>query len=92
MALVYLVVLQRHLHLGRQLQQAQVVGNGGAALAHTLCHLVLCHALTLQQMLVGQCNLNVVEILALDVLYESHLHHVLVGDGAYVGRNGAETS
>ena len=43
-------------------------------------------------MLVGQSDLDGVEVLALDVLHESHLHHALILDGAYVGRYGLQPS
>ena len=40
-------------------------------------------------MLIGQGYLNGVEVFALDILHECHLHHVLILNGADIGGNGA---
>ena len=82
--------LQGHLHLCRELQQAEVVGDGRAAFPHALRHLLLCHACLFEQVLIGQGYFDGVEVLALDVLHESHLHDVLVIDGTDVGRYGLQ--
>ena len=86
MAHVYLLVFQGHLHLGRELQQAHVVGDGGAALADALRNLGLRHARCLGQVLIGQGNLDGIQVLALNILNQRHLHHVLVLDCTDVSR------
>ena len=86
MSHLYLVVLQRHLHLSRQFQQTHVVGDGSTALADTLTDLGLRHTRRLCQMLVGQSNLDGVQVLALYVLHQCHLHHSLIFHGDDVGR------
>ena len=84
---IYFLLLQRHLHLCRQFQQSQKVRHRRAALADALRHFVLRHAVAFEQMLEGERDFNVVEVLALNVLDECHFHHVFVGDGSDVGRN-----
>ena len=43
-------------------------------------------------MLIGKGDFDGIEVLALDILHQSHFHHVLVADGADVGRDSQETS
>ena len=74
--------LQCHLYLCRQFQQSQVVGYCRATLPHSLRHFLLSHPVAFEQMLVGKGYLNRVEVFALYILHERHLHHVLVVDGA----------
>ena len=88
----YLVLLQSHLYLCGQLQKAKVVGDGSAALAYPLGDLLLSHAGILNQMLVCKGNLYSIQVLALDVLHEGHLHDVLVVDGTDVCRDSFQTS
>ena len=90
MSHVDFLFLQSHLYLCRELQQTQVIGNGGTALAHTFGHTLLRHAALLQQMFVGKGYLDGVQVFALDVLHQCQFHHALVLDGADVGRNGRQ--
>ena len=85
-------LLECHLHLCRQLQESEIVGNGSTAFAHTLGNFFLGHSLVFQKMFVCKCNLYGVEVLALDILHERHLHHVFIADGADVGRYCHESS
>ena len=86
MAHVYLLVFQSHLYLGGELQQTHIVSDGSAALADALRNLGLRHARCLGQVLIGQGNLNGIQVIALDILNQCHLHHVLVLDGTDVSR------
>ena len=89
-ALVHVLVAQRHLHLCRQLEQAQIVGNRGAVLAHLLRKLVLREAVLLDEVLIGEGYFDGVEVFALNVLNERHLHHRFVARRADIGRHGAQ--
>ena len=42
-------------------------------------------------MLIGQCNLDGVEVFALNVLHERHFHDVLIFDGSDVGWYGGQS-
>ena len=90
MAHVYLAVAECHLHTCGQLQEAEVVGDGGAVLAHTFAELLLRQVVLFDEALVGECHFECREVFALNVLHERHLHHVLVVDSADVGRDGGE--
>lgn len=62
-----------------------------ARLLPSLAHLLLCHAALLHEVFIGECYLYGVEVFALNVFHERHLHDVLVVYGAYVCRNSLET-
>ena len=87
MALVHFALLEGHLHLRGQFEQSQVVGNGRPLLAHLLRERVLRQVVLLDQVLVGQCYLDGIEVFALNVLHQRHLHHVLVVSRAHISRN-----
>ena len=87
---VELAVLEGHLYLCGKLEETQVIGYGGAFLAYTLAQAVLGEVVLFEQVLVGKGYLHGVEVFALYVLDEGHLHDVLVIGGAYVGGYGGE--
>ena len=91
MSLVDLAVLEGHLHLCGELEQPEVVGDGGAVLADLLRESVLRQVVLLDEVLVGQGYFDGVEVLALNVLDEGHLHHVFVVGRAHVGGYGGES-
>ena len=84
-------LLECHLYLCRQLEQSEIVGDGCSAFSYSFRNFFLGHAFILQEMLICQCNLYGVEVLALDVLYERHFHHVFIADGADVSRDGCKS-
>ena len=88
---VNLMVLQRHLYLGREFQQAHVVGDRGTALTHTLGDFLLCHPRCLGKMLIGKSHIDSVQILTLDILYQCHLHHTLILHRADIGGDRCQT-
>ena len=46
----------------------------------------------LDEGLIGQRHLHGIEVFALDILHQSHLHHLVVGSHTHIGRNLFETS
>ena len=64
---------QPQLYLSGELEQANVVSDGDALLADTLCDFALREAVLLGELLVSQCYLDGVEVFALDILYECQL-------------------
>ena len=88
---VNLFLLECHLDGGWQLQQTQVVGYCGTVLAYLVAQLFLCQIVLLHQVLVGQGNLQCTQVLTLNVLYQCHLHHVLVVNRPDVGGNVGES-
>ena len=74
------------LHLGRELQKADVVGDGGPVLPDPFAQLLLGEVTLLQQPVVADGDLDGVEVLAVDVLDERQLQHLLVvGDPDVAG-------
>ena len=67
------------LGLGWQVQQAQVVGDSGAVLPYPLAQLLVGEAALLNKGVVREGNLHRVEVLALYVLHQRHLHHLAIG-------------
>ena len=92
MAHVDFFLLKCHLYLSWQLEQAQVVGYSSAAFAHALGYLLLSHLVVLHQVLVCQSYFYGVEVLALYVLDECHLHHTLIADGTDIGWYGSQAN
>jgi hypothetical protein len=76
---------QSQLDLGRQLQQAQVVGHSGAVLAHLFAQLFLGKLHFVDEALEADGHLDGIEFFALDVLHQRHLQHGLVVGDADVG-------
>ena len=91
MAHVDILVLQGHLDLCRQFQQTHVVRHRGTALAHAFRDLLLRHTCSLCQMLIGQRDLNGVQILTLDVLHECHLHRIIFLHRTDIGGDRGQT-
>ena len=74
-------VAESDLNLGREFQQAQEVGDGGAALADLSAQLFLGEAALINETLVRDGHFDGVEVLAVDVLDEGELKHLfVVGD------------
>jgi hypothetical protein len=73
----HLFVPQGGLDAGRQAEQAEEVGDRRAALAHPLGHFFLRQVALLHETLVPEGNLEGIELLALHVLDEGHLEHLL---------------
>ena len=67
---------QQPLDAGRQLEQAQDVGDGGPALAHPGRHLLVGEAELLDELLVGGGLLQHVEVLPVEVLHQGLLEAV----------------
>ena len=91
MALVHFALLERHLHLRGQFEQTQIVGNGRPLLAHLLRERILRQVVVLDQVLVGQCDFDGIEVFALNVFHQRHLHHVLIVGRAHISRYGVQT-
>ena len=81
------VVMQTQLYLGGQLQQPQEIGNGSALLADALAEPFLCELVLVDEFAEGECNLNGVQVLALDILDQRHLSHLAVVGRADIGRH-----
>ena len=92
MSLVNFLVLQSHLHLCWQFQQPQIIGDGSAIFPHLLREPVLRERILLDEVLISQSDFNGVEILALYVFNQRHLHHVLVVSRADIRRNRVQSS
>ena len=78
MTLVHFALLNGHLHLCRKFEQTQIIGNSGTLLPHFFGQCVLRKAILFEQVLVSQGNLYGIEVLALYILHEGHLHHFLI--------------
>ena len=83
----YQAHLQIVLHLGGQLQEAELVGNGSTFLAHPVGHLFLRKAAFLHEALITHGHLDGIQILPLDVLHYGHLQHTLLRCVPDIGRN-----
>ena len=79
--------LQVVLDLGGKLEEAELVGDRGALLAHAVGHLLLGEAAFLHEALVAEGHFDRIQVLALDVLDDGHLQHALVVGVADVGGN-----
>ena len=90
MTLVDFALFQRHLHLSREFEQSEIIGDGGALLAHLLRERVLCEAILFDELLIGKGNLYRIEVFTLDILHQCHLHHALIVDRAHIGRDGVK--
>ena len=84
-------VAQANLHVGGQLEQAQVVGHGRAVFAHPVAQLFLAQVALAQQALVAEGDFDGIQVLSLNVLNQGHFQHLLVVGLADVGRNGFQT-
>ena len=87
------LVLQRHLYLGWQFEEAQVVGDGSTVLTHSLAQIVLRNAEFVEKSLVGQRDFHRVKVGTLNVFHQRQLQHALVlhlldvrGDGREAGK------
>jgi hypothetical protein len=79
----HLAVGHQPLDLGRQLEEAEEVGHGRAALPDPLGDRLLGHVEVLDQLLVGRRLLQRVEIVAVQVLDQRVLQRQLVADVAH---------
>ena len=84
------LVAQAQLNFGGQLQQSQKVGNGGSLFADTFAQTFLGEVILVDKFLERECNLYCVEVLALDVLDESHFGELAVVGCANICRNRVE--
>ena len=84
-------VTQSELHLGRKLQQAQKIGNGGALFAYAVAEPLLCEIILLNKFFESKGNLNGVKVFALNVLNESHLGQLTVVGSAHIGGHSVKT-
>ena len=91
MALVDGFVAQSQLHRGGKFEETQGVGHRGPPLPHFLAQFLLREVVLLDELLVSQRHLNGVEVFALDILHQRHLHHIFIVGGADVGGNCCET-
>ena len=82
---VDLLILQPHLYLGREFQEAEIIGNRRPLLADTLAQLFLCQPITVDQLLVSQGYFYRVQVFTLDILDQSHLDDILVCCGFDIG-------
>ena len=85
---IYFLLGQTYLYLARELEEAQVVADRGALLAHSGAEFLLCEVVRLYELLVGQRDFDGVEVFALDVF---HLHHMFVLFRLDVCRQGGHT-
>ena len=92
MSHIYFLVLQCHLDRGRQFEQTQVIGNGSAFLSHAVAQSFLGQSVLLDEVLVGKGDFQRVKVLALDVLYQCHFHHIFIISRPDVGRYGFQSS
>ena len=83
-------VAQAKLNLGWQIEQTQEVGNSSAFLADALAQSLLCEVILVDEFTEGEGNLNGVEVLALNILDESHLGELGVVSVAYIGWHAVE--
>ena len=80
-----LPILQPQLYLRRELEETEVIGYRGALLPHACRQLLLRQPVGINQLAECEGNLYRIEILALDILDQRHLHHLVVIHGADVG-------
>src|SRR3954447_9425846 len=76
------------LDLCRQAQQAEKVSNGGTVLAGAFGHLLLSHLKLAAEAVEGARLLHGVEVGALEIFDDGHLHRLFIGGGADDRRDG----
>ena len=82
-----LLAAKGQLRFRRQVEQSQIVCNRGTVLAHLLTQLLVRQLALLNECVIREGNLHCIEVLALDILHQRHLHHLRVGGYADIGRN-----
>ena len=88
---VYLLVLQSHLDGSRQLQQAQVVGDGGTFLSYAFAEAFLGQSVLFQQVLIGKRYFHGVQVFALYVFDERHFHDIFIVGRTDVGGDACQS-
>jgi hypothetical protein len=83
--------LEGELDGSREVDEAEVIGDGGTLLANTEAELLLGEAMLIDEGAVGKGDLDGVEVLSLDIFNKSHLHDVLLISRSDVGGDGGES-
>ena len=79
-------VTQGLLDIRWEFEQTGIVGDGGAILANSLGKLLVGQVTFIEESLIGNPDLDGIQVTALDILHQGHLQHALVISRSHIGR------